>query len=189
MRRRTLAGWIVGAALPAASLAPGAQSAAQAPADDPVNDPTIDYVAPDRPQVRAGLPDPMPPIPDSEALREFSVSAASSNRFGVDPASLHVIGKRFIQFTLVVTSPRGVRNIGYEAIDCERHESALMATGRDGAGWSPVQPVSWRPLNRGDTVNPAQRELARSWCEGGVAAGAPRELLRRLAAVPPRYRY
>jgi len=188
VKRHALAPRVAGAALTAALLVPGAQSAAQAPAD-PVNNPTIDYEAPERPRVYAGLPDPMPPIPESDTLREFSVSATSSNSFGVDPASLQVIGKRFIQFTLVVTSPRGVRNIGYEAIDCESRESALLATGRDDTGWSPVQPVNWRPLSRGDTVNPAQRELARSWCEGGAAAGEPRELLRRLAAVPQRYRY
>ena len=156
---------------------------------DPVNEPTIDYVAPAQQKIDAELPDPMPPIPEAAALREFEVSATTSNRFGIDPASLLVRGKRIVQFTLVVTSPRGVRNIGYEAIDCQRGEVRLLAIGRDGQGWSPVQTISWRPVRNGDTVNAQYRELARSWCDGGGAAGAAPELLRRLNTEPPRYRY
>ena len=39
----------------------------------------------------------------------------------------------------------------------------------------------------GDTVNAHYRELFRNWCDGGQVAGAPRELLRRLEALPARY--
>lgn len=185
MKRAALAATLSGALVAAAFYGP---AGARQQASDPVNNPTIDFVTPDRQKLDALLPNPMPPIPDASALQEFEVSATSRNRFGIDPASLLVRDKRIVQFTLVVTSPRGVRNIGYEAIDCEHGQVRLMAIGRDGHGWSPVQTVSWRPVGNGDTVNAQYRELARSWCEGSGAAGAAPELLRRLNAVPLRYR-
>ena len=169
-----------------AAMFAAAPAAAQS-SPDPVNNPTIDYDAPERERIDAQLPHPMPAIPATSALREFQAGATSPNTFGVDPASLNVRGKRIVQFTLVVTSPRGLRNIGYEALDCERGQVRLLATGRDGGGWSPVGAGSWRPVRNGDTVNGHYRELYRSWCDGGKLAGAPRELLRRLDAVPQRY--
>ena len=159
-------------------------------AADPVNNPTIEYDAPERKDVEAMLPDPMPAIPADDALKEVTVSATTRNRFGIDPASIAVFGNRIVQFTMVVTSPNGVRNIGYEAIDCGNGQGALLAIGRDGHGWSPVAKPAWRPLFTGDTVNAHRRELARAWCEGTGTAGAePRALLRRLDTLPQQYRY
>jgi hypothetical protein len=176
-------------ALAALAAAPLADAAAQSRAPDPINEPTIDFQAPAKKRVSTALPDPMPPIPPASALRSFQVSAATQNSFGIDPQSLLVRDRRTIQYTLVITSPRGVRNIGYEAIDCEQGKVALLATGRDGAGWTPVSAPNWRPVARGDTVNTHHRELAGSWCQGGGAAGEPDELLRRLTAVPEHYLY
>jgi hypothetical protein len=159
----------------------------RAPAADPVNNPTIDYSAPERQRVEAALPDPMPAVPGESALRPFYVSATTTNSFGIDPASVRVLGHRIIQFTLVVTSRRGVRNIGYDAIDCETGQFQMLAFGRDGEGRSPVLDPQWRALLTGDTVNAQYRELSRLWCDGSAAAAQPAELLRRLDAVPKRY--
>lgn len=167
--------------------APIADAAAQSRAPDPINEPTIDFRAPAKKRVTTVLPDPMPPIPPASALRNFQVSATTPNSFGIDPESVLVRDRRTIQYTLVVTSARGVRNISYEAIDCEQGTVALLATGRDGAGWTPVSVVSWRPVMRGDTVNAHHRELGGSWCLGSGVAGERGELLRRLTAVPERY--
>ena len=156
-------------------------------APDPVNHPTIDYDAPERQRAQPALPDSMPPIPEDGKLRSFYVSPTTTNSFEVDPASLRVIGHRIIQFTLVATSRRGVRNISYDAIDCESGQFQMLALGRDGEGWSQVSKPQWRAVRTGDTVNDPYRELARTWCDGGAAAGEPAELLRRLDAVPQRY--
>ena len=171
------------------ALTPEAAPRAQ-PAPDPVNNPTIDYVAPERKQVQARLPDPMPGIPAAGQLKTFEVSAVSRNRFGIDPASLQVLDSRIAQYTIVVTSPSGVRNIGYEAIDCSRGRAALLAIGRDGEGWSPVARPDWRPVSDGDTVNSHRRELAKLWCSGaGTSDPTPGGLLRRFDLTPQHYRY
>jgi hypothetical protein len=172
-----------------AALALPAVLAAQ-PIVDPVNNPTIDFVAPERKRVEARLPDPMPNIPASAALKGFEVSAVSRNRFGVDPASVLVLDTRIVQYTMVVTSPSGVRNIGYEALDCARGQAALLAIGRDGEGWQPVSTPDWRPVSDGDTVNSHRRELAKLWCAGsGTSETTPRALLRRFDVTPQHYRF
>jgi len=178
---------IAGAFAALAALAPGVLAQQVA---DPVNNPTIDYVAPERKKVEAALPDPMPAIPADGALEAFEVSATSRNRFGVDPASILVLDRKIVQYTIVVTSPSGVRNIGYEALDCGQGRAALLAIGRDGQGWSPVARPDWRPVIDGDTLNAHRRELARMWCAGsGTSDGTPRALLRRLEVTPQHYRY
>jgi hypothetical protein len=156
---------------------------------DPVNNPTIDFEAPEREQVGPEAPSTLPAIPPDHALHAFEAGATSPNSFGVDPVSLLVRGDSIVQFTLVVTSPRGVRNISYEALDCERAQVRLMAIGRDGQGWSPAQSANWRPVRNGDTVNAHYRELYRNWCDGGLVAAAPPQLLRRLGSLPQRYQY
>lgn len=157
---------------------------------DPVNNPTIDYVAPERKKVEAALPKEMPAIPADDALKTFEVSATSRNRSGVDPASILILDRRIVQYTIVITSPSGVRNIGYEALDCGQGRAALLAIGRDGQGWSPVARPDWRPVVAGDTLNSHRRELARMWCAGtGTSDGTPRELLRRIDLTPQHYRY
>jgi hypothetical protein len=162
---------------------------ARAQPTDPINNPTIDFDEPERKRAVSELPDPMPPIPEASALREFEAGATTPNRFGVDPESLLVRGKEIVQFTLVITSPRGVRNIGYEALDCETGQVRLMAIGRDGGGWSPVESPNWRAASgSSDTRNAHYRELFKSWCDGGGVAGTPQQLVRRLDVLPQRYR-
>lgn len=184
MRRTERRALIVAAAFLAVACS-GAKT--RAPAADPVNNPTIDFSAPERPRVGAALPDPMPALPAQSALRPFYVSATTTNSFGIDPASVRVLGNRIIQFTLTVTSRRGVRNVGYDAIDCETGQFQMLALGRDGEGWSPLHDPQWHSLLTGDTMNAQYRELSRLWCDGSTAAGQPAELLRRLDAVPRRY--
>ncbi|MFA7664761.1 MAG: CNP1-like family protein [Burkholderiaceae bacterium] len=176
------------AALATALLAAGGASAQRI--DDPVNDPRIDYVAPERKAVSAALPDPMPAIPAERALKAFEVSATSRNRFGIDPASLQIRSHRIVQYTLVITSPAGVRNIGYEALDCSKGQAALLAIGRDGEGWTAVTKPTWRPVGAGDTVNAHRLVLARLWCQGaGTSDGTPGGLLQRFDITPQHYRY
>lgn len=190
MLRKPLLADPTAVALLVACLNAGAGSAFARTAPDPVNNPTIDYVAPERSRTRAALPENMPAIPAETSLEGFEVSATSRNRFGVDPASMLILDRRIVQYTVVITSPSGVRNIAYEAIDCAQGRAALLAIGRDGQGWSPVARPDWRPVFEGDTVNSHRRELARAWCAGsGTSEGAAGDLLRRLRITPQHYRY
>ncbi len=161
-------------------------SAAAQTGPDPVNNPKIDYFAPMQKDVDAQLPDTLPAIPNEAALRDFQAGATTSNRYAVDPASVLVRDLKVIQFTLVVTSSRGVRNITYEALHCERRESMLMAIGTD-RGWTPLRSPRWRPVRFDDTLNSHLREIDRAWCEGGTAVAPARDLPGRLQSPGRQY--
>lgn len=164
-------------------------AAAQTPSDSIYTRPS-DYVAPERDKTTAALPEPMPAIPADSALKAFELGTNDRNRFGVDPASILVFDHRLIQYTIVITSPQGVRNIGYEALDCSQGRGALLAIGRDSHGWSPVTKPSWQPVASSDRLNGHRRVLARLWCAGdGTADGNARGLLRRFDQTPEYYRF
>jgi len=163
-----------------------ASATAQTSSTDPVNNPKIDYSGPTQRDVAALLPDPMPAIPNEAALKAFQASATTSNRYGIDPASVIVRDLKVIQFTLVITSARGARNITYEAIHCERREYMLMAIGGP-KGWSALKSPKWRPIPIEDTLNAHLRELDRTWCEGGTAVAPPGGLPERLQAPGRQY--
>ena len=116
--------------------------------------------------------------------------AGCKTAWHVDPASILVFDHRLIQYTIVITSPQGVRNIGYEALDCSQGRGALLAIGRDSHGWSPVTKPSWQPVASSDRLNGHRRVLARLWCAGdGTADGNARGLLRRFDQTPEYYRF
>lgn len=167
----------------------GGMRRSSAPAPDPVNFPTNDYDAPERAKAQAALPTDMPPVPAPADTVRFYVSPTTTNHFAVAPASISIRDGRIVQFVRTITAAGGARNVGYEAIDCERQQGALLATGADGEPWRPVASPKWRDLRGRDTVNPYLVVLADAWCDGGGVAGKTPELIRRLKAPPSRYAF
>lgn len=137
--------------------------------------------AEERPDV--ALPAQMPSAADSAGLHEFYVSPTTTNRFAVDLPSLAVDENRIVRLMLVVTSRSGVRNVSYDAIDCDRHEYRLLAIGRADGGWAPVRESRWRPVRGQGTMNTQYAVLFERLCEGGKAAEAGK--LRQRLTRPP----
>ena len=137
--------------------------------------------------VEADLPSPMPAVPKAADTVEFYVSPVTTNRFAVDPASLRVERERVVQFTLIVTSSTGVRNVSYEALRCDRGDQRLLAIARADGSWSVLRSSPWRPLNTDDTVNRHHPELFARLCTGGAAASLDAaRLVERLRTGPER---
>jgi hypothetical protein len=108
----------------------------------------------------------LPPAPRPGDLVEFSAGPASSFRFHVDPATLHVNADGLVRYVLVARSGSGAENVAYEAINCRSYEYRLYATGRPDGSWQQVD-LPWRPLG---TRTPAQRVLAREYfCPKGIS--------------------
>ena len=137
--------------------------------------------------VEADLPNPMPAVPKPEDTVEFYVSPVTTNRFAIDPASLRVERERVVQFTLIVTSASGVRNVSYEALRCDRGDQRLLAIARADGSWSVLRNSQWRHLNTEDTVNRHHPELFARLCSGGAAASLDAaRLVQRLRSGPER---
>jgi hypothetical protein len=86
---------------------------------------------------------PLPAAPLTNDLLPFYVSAATSNRFFVDQASLRVESDGVVRYTLLVLTPEGGRNLGFEGMRCETKEWRLYASGRVDGSWSKSRSKQW----------------------------------------------
>ena len=86
----------------------------------------------------------LPPYPKFGNMIAFDVSAASNNRFYIDPESISVGSDGVVRYTVVVRSPGGAENISYEGIRCETREQKYYAFGRRDGTWANARSDEWR---------------------------------------------
>ena len=129
-----------------------------------------------------GLPVPMPATPRTADLVAFDMSAASQNRFAIDPTSVRPEGERFVRLTMVVTSSGGASNISYEAFDCERWTHRLLAIGHADGSWRPIPDAQWLTVRSTDRILRQHLVVFNAACEGGKRAGDTKRIVRRLTA-------
>ena len=91
-----------------------------------------------------------PPYPKPANLIPFEVSAASSNRFYIDPESISIGGDGVVRYTLVVKSPSGAENVSYEGMRCETREQKYYALGRRDGTWANARASEWRYIEYKD---------------------------------------
>lgn len=110
----------------------------------------------------------LPAAPRQESMLPFFVSAASSNLFFVDSASLSVGSDGVVRYVLLVETPGGARNVSYEGIRCETRERRIYASGRRDGAWSKSRNNAWERIR---DVAPARQHAALFldyFCPGGV---------------------
>jgi len=86
----------------------------------------------------------LPALPKSSGLIEFSVSAASSMKFFVDPQSLSVGADGVVRYTMVARSPAGAETVSYEGIRCTSDSYRVYAIA-SGEAWKRSD-TDWRPI-------------------------------------------
>ncbi len=131
------------------------------------------------------------PLPPSETtLKEFFVSAATTNRFYVDLASISVGSDGVVRYVLVAQTAEGGRNISFEGIRCESGQRRIYALGRSDGSWSAARNKEWVRI-RDVTANRQHAALYSSYfCPLGVAvlsADEARDALKR--GVHPMVKY
>lgn len=129
-----------------------------------------------------------PPYPKSGNLISFDVSAASSNRFFIDPDSISVSGDGVVRYTLVIRSPTGAENVSYEGIRCETREQKYYAFGRRDGSWSPARSGEWRWIEYKEINRQHGVLYVDFFCpDKKKPVGPPAEIIRRLKyGTPPR---
>lgn len=124
----------------------------------------------------------LPAFPKESALQSFYVSAATDNKFFVDPASISVGGDGVVRYTLVVLTPGGVRNVSFEGMRCETRERRIYALGRPDGSWSPARGKQWERVREGGSNRQHAALFQEYFCPGGVivwTADEARDALRR----------
>ena len=86
----------------------------------------------------------LPAYPRDADLIEFPVSAATTNRFYIDGATLSVGKDRVIRFTLVVKTAGGATNVSYEGIRCDIRSVKRYAVGRADGTWAWLRSGEWQ---------------------------------------------
>ncbi|MHB1232647.1 MAG: CNP1-like family protein [Burkholderiales bacterium] len=92
----------------------------------------------------------LPAYPDLKTALPFFVSAATDNKFFIDPKSISVGEDGIVRYTLIVQSPSGVLNVSFEGIRCATHEKKLYAFGREDNTWSRNRYAKWTPIKYED---------------------------------------
>lgn len=122
----------------------------------------------------------LPGPPRTENLLPFYVSAASSNSFFVDAASLDVGSDGVVRYTLLVLTPEGGRNVTFEGMRCETRERRIYASGRLDGSWSRSRNSQWSRFQ--DAA--ANRQYAALFldhlCRDGVIARNVEEIVTSL---------
>lgn len=121
---------------------------------------------------------PMPSPVQRDHLREFEVSAASSNRFFVDESSLDVGADYVVRFVMLIQGSGGAEMVTYEGIRCNTGEYKLYAHGRDDGEWVPPRRSEWKPLRSVRSHLP-QAALAHNYLCDGVAPPRSRDAALR----------
>ncbi|MBI3152535.1 MAG: CNP1-like family protein [Chloroflexi bacterium] len=110
----------------------------------------------------------LPAPPRNEGLLAFEVSAATGNRFSIDPASLSVGLDGVVRYTLVVLAPAGGRSITYEGIRCETRERRIYASGRSDGTWSKSRANQWSRIQEAYANRQHAALYLDYFCPGGL---------------------
>lgn len=122
----------------------------------------------------------LPPAPKPENLLPFFVSAATSNRFYVDGASVSRGDDGVLRYTLVVKSAEGAVNVSFEGIRCSTGDVKRYAFGRADGTWGKARESRWEQIGYKD-VNRQHHVLYDDFfCPHGVAVGTAREAVDAL---------
>lgn len=128
----------------------------------------------------------LPPFPKPEKLLQFEPSAASSNRFYVDPESISIGSDGAVRYTLVVRSSSGAENVSYEGIRCETREQKYYAFGRRDGIWSNARSGEWRRIEYKDINRQHGVLYADYFCPGRKPVKSPTDAVNRFKYGVPR---
>ncbi len=100
----------------------------------------------------------LPPYPKAANLVEFTVSAATSNRFYIDYNAINVGADGVVRYTVLIRSPAGAETVSFEGMRCETGERKLYAFGRPNGEWSRNRYAKWELIPARQATS-HQREL------------------------------
>ncbi len=111
-----------------------------------------------------------PALPKQENLREFYVSAATTNKYFIDASTLAAGADGIVRYVLVVQTSGGATNVSFEGINCKDRSWKHYATGRSDSTWvkSRATRAEWRPIEN-KPVNRHHAALSRDlFCPDGI---------------------
>ena len=129
----------------------------------------------------------LPPAPAKGDLLPFDLRNSTDLKAALDGRSLAVGKDGVVRYVLVLTSPRGVRNVSYEGIRCDPAEWKMYAVGREDGTWSQLPDPEWRVAEQ-QAWNSIRFTLAKDYvCEAtGLPARDAATIVRRIKSSVPK---
>lgn len=121
-----------------------------------------------------------PSYPKAENRIEFSVSAATRNRFYIDYPSVSVGDDHVVRYTVIIESPAGARTVNFEGMRCDTGERKIYAFGRENGEWARNRHARWELIQARQQTG-YHRELFFSYlCAGGEGLPVLAKVQQRL---------
>lgn len=121
----------------------------------------------------------LPAYPKDSDLVEFFVSAASTFRFYLDPASISIGVDGVVRYALVARSPSGASNVSFDGIRCKTAEFRSYAFGRSDGTWS-MRPTAWSRIQRRSVQRWHEALFEEYLCKRGTVPSSPKEIVDAL---------
>jgi len=117
----------------------------------------------------------LPAYPNPDEALPFFVSAATDNKFFIDPKSISVGTDNVVRYTLIVKSPEGALNVTFEGMRCGSRETKLYAFGHPDGTWSRNRYAKWSPIRYKDRNRQHHMLYDDFFCPGGIIVNDTKE--------------
>jgi len=122
----------------------------------------------------------MPNAPAEADLLAFEIEGRPGYRYALDRKSLSVGGDGVTRYSVVITSPSGVRTINFEGMRCATGERKIYAFGRADGSWSKNRAARWDAI-RARVAGSYHSALFHDFlCAGGEGTAGVEQIVQRL---------
>lgn len=127
----------------------------------------------------------LPPQPVTADLIDFKVSGATEYRFAIDRKALTIGTDGVFRYTLIATSPSGVRNVTYEGIRCDVAQRKIYAIGRPDGSWVRARNAAWIRIEEVGNNRQHAALMKEYFCPDSYASRSVDEIIGRLKVHLP----
>lgn len=133
-------------------------------------------IDPDETWIEAEIPPP--PAYSTQKLIKVEGPAASSLKFGVDPATISIGPDYVVRYVIVLQGPAAVTAV-YEGIRCNTGSKRVYARRNGDSDWETVK-EDWMPLNQSSATKYAWNMARDGVCIGVATNNSVRDIVRDL---------
>jgi len=122
----------------------------------------------------------MPNAPVDADLLAFEIEGRPGYRYALDRKSLTTGSDGVTRYSVVITSPSGVRTINFEGMRCATGERKIYAFGRADGSWSKNRAARWDAI-RARVPGSYHSTLFHDFlCAGGEGTASVEQIVQRL---------
>lgn len=123
---------------------------------------------------------PPPPAFELSRLLPFEVSAGSTLKFGIDPATLQLGSDGILRYVVVARSSTGTVNAMYEGLRCSTGEVRTYARFNASSGWTAADSSAWKSIWSSQPSRHTLMFARQGGCVGNAPPRTTQDVVREL---------